>query len=278
MDAQNASATTPTWEEFPSGTLTDESLIVVCSDDGIIRNANPELAKGMSYECRAGNIAIFPNETDRSKRTVEYDPDQVIVIRPHETVVVKTYESFRVPHDCYIRFWLKGSLFTHGLAPVHTVADPGFPGADPEAPGHMGIVLHNMSNRYVKIKPGEGLAKAEVVKLTAKVRRPYSGQHGFATGVWPDSDKYHCSTELLKSRKIQPTSKSEVARAYGLGVDLMRKRIAVLQFAISILSGVVFFMDLALLLHSKRSDLKTRAALLARYSLHSLQGYCLERY
>jgi dCTP deaminase len=69
-------------------------------------------------------------------------------------------------------------LFSVGLSPVATYADPGFG-------GNLGIVTQNISDKYLELPQGEPIAKADFTRLTSHAARCYQGQHGFQAGIWP---------------------------------------------------------------------------------------------
>lgn len=83
-----------------------------------------------------------------------------------------------MPTDVLTRVISKGSLFSVGLTPVATYADPGFS-------GNLGIVTQNISDKYIILPKLEPIAKADFTRLTGAVNRPYRGQHGFGTQIWP---------------------------------------------------------------------------------------------
>jgi NTP pyrophosphatase (non-canonical NTP hydrolase) len=72
----------------------------------------------------------------------------------------------------------KGSLFSIGLSAVATYADPGFH-------GRIGIVTQNISDRYIVLPELEPIAKVDFTILETPANRPYRGQHGFETEIWP---------------------------------------------------------------------------------------------
>lgn len=45
--------------------------------------------------------------------------------------------------------------------------------------------LLRISDRYIVLPQLESIAKADFTRLTGGVKRPYHGQHGFGTQIWP---------------------------------------------------------------------------------------------
>ena len=78
------------------------------------------------------------------------------------------------------------------LLPVNTYADPGFQ-------GNLGIILHNNSINYLKIKEDELIAKIEFSALQHPVQKRYNGQHGYKTKIWPIPVEYSLTNDEIKS-------------------------------------------------------------------------------
>jgi dCTP deaminase len=123
-----------------------------------------------------------------------------------------------LPDDVLARILAKGQLFSIGIVPVNTYADPGFR-------GRLGITLFNASHRHLVIKPGQEIAKIEFMKLNRPVSKPYSGQHGYETRIWPIPTHLYASRELLEKQHIQPHSLGEIERSYGPVVSSLEGRL-----------------------------------------------------
>lgn len=67
---------------------------------------------------------------------------------------------------------------SRGLSAVATYADPGFH-------GRIGIVTQNISDKYILLPELEHIAKVDFTILETPASRPYRGQHGFETEIWP---------------------------------------------------------------------------------------------
>jgi dCTP deaminase len=156
-------------------TLSDAEISAEMACGRLIRNGVGGQVAGACYELRLGNVYYDLTESDQP---IQVAPGQDILIKPGHRVVLVTHEELEVPHDILTRVVSKGSLFSIGLSPVATYADPGFS-------GQLGIVTQNISDKYIVLPPLEPIAKADFTRLTGNVDRPYRGQHGFATGIWP---------------------------------------------------------------------------------------------
>lgn len=188
------------------GTLSDEQITRLCRDGQLITDAfEPANVKQACYELRAGSICYRPAEGNH-REVVPSGAD--ILIKPKQLTVVITMETLELPADLLGRVLSKGRLFSLGLLPVNTYADPGFS-------GRLGIVLFNASNNYVRIQPGDPIAKIEFSRLAEPVRRPYRGQHGYHTDVWPLADHMIMPSEEVAGDPRIGSPVEELARAYG---------------------------------------------------------------
>jgi dCTP deaminase len=156
-------------------TLSDTDIRAEMANKRLIRNGDDQQIAGACYELRLGNVYYDLTESDRPIRV---DPGRDILIKPGHRVVLITHEELDVPEDVLARVVSKGSLFSIGLSPVATYADPGFS-------GNLGIVTQNTSDKYIILPQMESIAKADFTRLTGPAQRSYSGQHGFQTQIWP---------------------------------------------------------------------------------------------
>jgi dCTP deaminase len=57
------------------------------------------------------------------------------------------------------------------------------------------------------------------------VSKPYSGQHGYETKIWPVPTQFYASPDLLKEQKIEPMALDEIQRSYGPLVRSLEERL-----------------------------------------------------
>lgn len=194
-----------------TGTLTDDEIKAACANGELIVDSfEPRNVKQACYELRASRVYHTEIHAPASRRVDLDEPGNGddILIRPHELVVVIAQEELSLPPDVLGRVLSKGQLVSLGLVPVNTYADPGFQ-------GQLGIVLLNASTSYLRIKPGEAIAKLEFSRLAAPVARPYHGQHGYSTKIWPLPGGAVMTPEQVSSDPRIGTPHEEIARAYG---------------------------------------------------------------
>jgi dCTP deaminase len=156
-------------------TLNDVEIEQEITQQRLILKADMNGIAGACYDLRMGNV--YYDLTEDGKRFA-LAPGAGALIKPGHRVVLITAEEFDVPLDVLVRIVSKGSLFSVGLSPVATYADPGFK-------GNLGIVTENISDKYIELPQGEPIAKADFTRLSGAAHKPYHGQHGFQAGIWP---------------------------------------------------------------------------------------------
>jgi len=136
---------------------------------------------GCTYEFTAGRIAYRYDYDEKNSRQEQSDRH---VLLPFETATVVTAEKIKIDTRHFLFLYSKGSLFSLGLVPVCTGADPGFS-------GHLGITITNLSARPVVVPSGTRIVKGVFFRLSEDVEKHYVGQHGDATMGWPYPSQYH---------------------------------------------------------------------------------------
>lgn len=203
-----------TW--LPTGTLSDAQLIAMGRERKLIaENFDERCVRQACYELRASNVYY---DLADGKKKYELPATGYILVKPKQLVVVITLESLELPNNVLGRILTKGHLFSAGLLPVNTYADPGFS-------GRLGIVLYNVSNNYLKLRQGAPLAKIEFSVLAEPVEKPYAGQHGYQTQIWPiPEDMVLSQSEVAEDSRIG-SSEEEIALSYGPDVAQVIKRV-----------------------------------------------------
>lgn len=182
-------------------TLSDVDIKAEMVAGRLIKNGNQNQIAGACYELRLGSVYYDLTENDHP---IQLQPGEMVLIKPGHRVVLITEEELLVPDNVLVRVVSKGSLFSVGLSPVATYADPGFK-------GNMGIVTQNVSDKYIVLPTLEPIAKADFTTLTTSAHHQYQGQHGFRTQIWPikhQLQKDHAS--VAGDRRV----KSEKDEAY----------------------------------------------------------------
>jgi dCTP deaminase len=194
-------------------TLSDASILTEMKKGRLIKNGDQQQVSGACYELRLGNVYYDLTESDHP---IQIQAGEPVLIKPGHRVVLITHEELLVPNNILVRVVSKGSLFSVGLSPVATYADPGFT-------GNLGIVTHNISDKYIVLPTLEPIAKADFTELTSEAAHPYQGQHGFRTQIWPikhQLQKTHAevatdhrvSSEKEEAYRLLPLATGDVLR------------------------------------------------------------------
>jgi dCTP deaminase len=155
--------------------LSNQTIIDLIDTQGLVSNLDRENVGSAYYELRMGNV--YYDLTENSQR-IELKHGQKVIIKPGHKVVLITEEVLKIPNNIIGRIISKGSFFSIGLSPVSTNADPGFQ-------GNLGLVTQNFSNSYIEIPQKEGIGKIDFSLLDMDTTKPYVGQHGFQSKIWP---------------------------------------------------------------------------------------------
>lgn len=221
-----------------NGTLVDEEIRERASRGELIeRGFDPDRIKQACYELRASRTYYDLGEPERAITVAE---GEGILLKPKQILVFITEESLRLSDSVLGRVLSKGQMFSLGLVPVNTYADPGFE-------GRLGIVMINASNDYLSIPPLTPIAKIEFVQLPRKVDRPYHGQHGFETEIWPIPTKFKLTREQIRADPRIGSPVDEVAREYGPDFGTIARRVLGYERKLLIASIVYFFVLIGVL-------------------------------
>jgi dCTP deaminase len=227
--------------------LTDRDILTSAGVGKLISDAfEAGNVKQTCYELRASDTFWETSSKEEDKRKV-VDRDGYI-LRPHCYVVCVVMEKIDLPDDHVVRVYAKGQLFSVGIVPVNTYGDPGFG-------GRLGITLYNASHRHLVIRPGEAIAKMEFTKLNKPVAKPYSGQHGYETKIWPIPVQFFAKPEDLSRQSITPTSLSEINLSYGPIVASLEQRLRLYERKIWLQIALTIAFFLGLFAIYKRVDL-----------------------
>lgn len=201
-------------------TLRDKDILDACANGELISEAfEKKNVKQACYELRAGNIYYKTYEDSSQCGTKnEIKDDEYILIKPKQCVIVITEETLNIPNNILCRILTKGKLLSVGLSAVNTYADPGFK-------GRLGIIFINHSNSYLKINRYDPIAKIEFDRLTQDVDKPYSGQHGYETGMWPLPVEMRLTREEIESDTRIANDFDEFELAHGKTLASYMRRV-----------------------------------------------------
>lgn len=221
--------------------LSNTEIEALIQSGELILGADIQMVEGASYQLRTGSV--YYDLTESGKR-IQLSQGEAVLIKPGHRVVIITAEQLVVPANILVRVVSKGSLFSVGLTPVATYADPGFS-------GNLGIVTENVSDKYIELPQGEPIAKADFTQLETAATKLYRGQHGFQAGIWPI--KTHLQKEHHEVARDQRvgSEKDEALALLPAPTRMIIRRIELTQIwtnvglliAILLNSGVLFLIN-----------------------------------
>jgi dCTP deaminase len=202
------------WAGVVPGTLNDEDIAALAGQGHLITaEFSDECIRQACYELRASDTFWDLALADENKKLVLPNG---FLLGPKRSVVCIAKESLQLPPDVLGRVLTKGQLFSIGILPVNTYADPGFV-------GRLGITLWNASNRYVLIKPDQRIAKIEFARMPKPVRQPYVGQHGYDTAMWPVPYDLYADPNTEPFKALLGDTAAELDKSFGVAVGDLRR-------------------------------------------------------
>lgn len=227
--------------DFRAGTLSDNYIRQAANQNWLIsENFDDARIRQACYELRAGSVYYELDTADRQRHPVRHElgSGDYILLKPKQFITVITHEKLKLPANVLGRVLTKGQLFSIGIIPVNTYADPGFE-------GNLGIVLANLSNNYLKIQQLDPIGKIEFSKLTQPVTSPYGGQHGYETQMWPVPYRMILSQEEVANDKRVKAPLDELGTIHG---DLLADHLKrVFRFERYVMLAAAFYFILSIL-------------------------------
>lgn len=154
------------WEHQHQGGALSKKMIASMIDCGVLlRNADPEMINGASYDLRLGDEYYYDGKIQKLS-----DEKPFLTIEPYDYAIVSCKETAWIPRDVIAKFGLTVGLFCQGV-----ILSNG-PQIDPGFRGTLFCLLFNTSNRAVHLKRGKHYATIEFNKLIGYAE-PYEGKY-----------------------------------------------------------------------------------------------------
>jgi dCTP deaminase len=219
--------------------LSNEDIRTASRTERLIQTLDPNKLGGASYELSCSEI--YYDLTENSTRIDANQFGRKILIKPKHTIVFITNESLEIPQDMTAHIISKGSLFSIGLSPVSTYADPGFE-------GKLGLVTTNNSDKYILMDVLQAVAKIHFTKLTKTSTLKYTGQHGYQSKMWVIRTDLQRTYEEVKNDRRMKSEMDEASLILPKHTSLAIDRLASQNRMIFRILALAFFLNAVLFL------------------------------
>lgn len=197
------------WDYQNQGGALSQELIKNMLDCGVLlRDADPKMIKGASYDLRLGDEYYYDGEIRKLS-----DANPFLTIEPYDYAIVSCKETAWMPRDVIAKFGLTVGLFCQGI-----ILSNG-PQIDPGFRGKLFCLLFNTSNRAVHLKRGKHYATIEFNKLIG-CAEPYEGRYQDKKSIidYIPENALHGAINELKKEVEQLKTESRIMQNIYLGV------------------------------------------------------------
>ena len=201
------------------GALSQKIITSMIKCGMLLRNADPKMVKGASYDLRLGDEYYYDGKIQKLS-----DKKPFLTIEPYDYAVVSCRETAWMPRDIIAIFGLTVGLFCQGV-----ILSNG-PQIDPGFRGTLFCLLFNTSNRAVHLKRGKHYATIEFNKLIGYAG-PYEGKYQGKTHIIdyiPENALHGAINELKKEVEHLKTESRNMQNIYLGVVALMFAIISIL--------------------------------------------------
>ena len=190
------------------GALSQKIITSMIKCGMLLRNADPKMVKGASYDLRLGDEYYYDGKIQKLS-----DKKPFLTIEPYDYAVVSCMETAWMPRDIIAKFGLTVGLFCQGV-----ILSNG-PQIDPGFRGTLFCLLFNTSNRAVHLKRGKHYATIEFNKLIGYAG-PYEGKYQGKTHIidYIPENALHGAINELKKEVEQLKTESRIMQNIYLGV------------------------------------------------------------
>lgn len=162
-------------------------LVVKPFDKRIIKENGLDLrlADDIAYHKELGsNFILDPSDKKKIDACFRYFRKQKsMVLRPHEQVLLSTYEYIKMPDDAIGFVELRSTWGRHGLSMPPTIIDAGFE-------GNITLEVVNNAPYSIMLKPKLRFAHIIFAKTSNRVKKTYSGLYMRQRGIrFPHAEK-----------------------------------------------------------------------------------------
>lgn len=158
--------------------LIDKDISQLIRDNIIVKNGDLSNVEAASYDCALGYEFKRGNakccnwgEIKVESLSASSDSPSAIELKPKETILIFTYESFDIPNDMVLHASPISSWLRKGIrVDLSYLVDPGFK-------GKFSFPITNESDQTVYINSREPIVSVEFIKLSCACERSWSSRH-----------------------------------------------------------------------------------------------------
>jgi deoxycytidine triphosphate deaminase len=140
----------------------------------LMENYDEKCLESSGYDLRVAKFYSASGETflgkdERKLPSVQEIPEEVLLLKPNQYVLMETVEKVNMPEDLAARVLNRSSLFRCGASTFNALVDPGYKGA-------LTFGLKNISDHDMSIQKGARVAQIVFEEVTGGTK-PYSGRY-----------------------------------------------------------------------------------------------------
>jgi deoxycytidine triphosphate deaminase len=140
----------------------------------LMENYDEKCLESSGYDLRVAKFYSASGETflgkdERKLPSVQEIPEDVLLLKPGQYVLMETVERVNMPEDLAARVLNRSSLFRCGASTFNALVDPGYKGA-------LTFGLKNISDHEVSIQRGAKVAQIVFEEFKGGTK-PYSGRY-----------------------------------------------------------------------------------------------------
>lgn len=145
--------------------LSDTEILARMSDDTLILDGSPDLAKECSYSFRPGKA--FPSSKNEEAIDFTSSPESHLPIEPGQMVWIRTRERVKMPPDLAGFWWQTNTLSRRGLMLVNMSM------VEPIYEGDLACLFVNFGDQIIDISSERPIAKMVFFKIDGNVAHPF---------------------------------------------------------------------------------------------------------
>ena len=151
-----------------------EEILKRVKEDKLLENFEKDCLESSGYDLRLGAFyttsgSAFMSKAERKMPEIKEIPEDILLLKPGEYVLMETVEKVNMPADLAARVLNKSSLFRCGASTFNALVDPGYK-------GKLTFGLRNISDHEFSIEKGAKVAQIVFEEVSGGVKL-YDGKY-----------------------------------------------------------------------------------------------------